>query len=143
MGDDSLGPQVIQKLRKTKLPPDVELAEIGPAVIDALPLLQNRKKVIIIDALKAEEPPGTILRIPAEDLLQSDKEKLSLHQMNIVDILKLAAQLGTKIEAVIIGLVVEEPLCPKTQLSELFKEKLPSLIQAIRKEINASKSNGN
>lgn len=138
MGDDSLGPLVIQRLKKMKLPSEVELDEIGPAVIDALPLLENREKVIIVDALKADEPPGTILRIPAEQLLASDKEKLSLHQMNIADVLKLAAQLGYKSETVIIGMVIEEPLAPIEKLSEQIKKNLPSLIKAILKELSSA-----
>ncbi len=139
MGDDSLGPQVIQQLKNMKLSPDVELAEIGPAVIDALPLMGNRKKIIIVDALRADEPLGTILRIPAEELPALNKDRLSLHQMNIVDVLKLAAQLGYKSETVIIGMVIEEPPLPSDRLSAQIKKNLSSLIRAILKEIKSSK----
>jgi hydrogenase maturation protease len=139
MGDDSLGPQVIQQLKNIKLPPDVELAEIGPAVIDALPLMENREKIIIVDALRADEPPGTILRIPAEEALGRNKDKLSLHQMNIVDMLELSAQLGYKSETVIIGMAIEEPISPTEKLSEQIKKNIPSLIRAILKEIKSSK----
>jgi hydrogenase maturation protease len=139
MGDDSLGPQVIQQLKNMKLSPDVELAEIGPAVIDALPLMENRKKIIIVDALRADEPPGAILRIPAEELLARNKDKLSLHQMNIIDVLKLSAQLGHKSETIIIGIVIQEPPLPSDKLSEQIKKNIPSLIRAILKEISSSK----
>jgi hydrogenase maturation protease len=137
MGDDSLGPLVIKRLQKMKLPSEVELAEIGPAAIDALPLLENREKVIIVDALKADEPAGTILRIPAEEVLASDKNKLSLHQMNIADVLKLAAQLGYKSETVIIGMVIEEPLAPAEKVSQQIKKNIPSLIKALINEITS------
>jgi hydrogenase maturation protease len=137
MGDDSLGPLVIKRLKKMKLPSEVELAEIGPAAIDALPLLENREKVIIVDALKADEPAGTILRIPAEEVLASDKNKLSLHQMNIADVLKLAAQLGYKSETVIIGMVIEEPLAPAEKVSQQIKKNIPSLIKALINEITS------
>jgi hydrogenase maturation protease len=138
MGDDSLGPQVIKQLKNMKLTPDVELAEIGPAVIDALPLMENREKIIIVDALRADEPPGTILRIPAEEALAGDENKLSLHQMNIIDVLKLSAQLGYKSNTVIIGMVIEESPLPSDKLSAKIKKNIPSLIRAILKEIKSS-----
>jgi len=108
--------------------------------IDALPLLENIDKVIIVDALRAEAPPGSILRLSAEDLAQRDEKKISLHQINIIDVLKLSAQLGYSREIVIIGVAIAEPLSPRGELSHIIKSKLPSLIRLILKEIKPAKA---
>lgn len=68
--DDGAAIHLINKIINSKLsvPEEVEFYEAGCALYDMLPVMTGRKKIIIIDALKMADIPGSIYMVPSAEL---------------------------------------------------------------------------
>jgi len=134
--DEGVGIHVVRELSKRELPDEVELAEIGTAIFELVRLMEGRKKVIIVDALLADEPPGTIYKLTPDDL-KSGKRKLStsLHQFGLMEALQSAAQTGNKPETVILGITPKDYQTFSTELSSELRGSLPKIVETILEEL--------
>ena len=79
LGDDGFGPLAIETFRCEYAvePVAVEVLDLGTPGLDLAPYLYGRKLVIIVDAVHAELPPGT-LSIFSEDDFSSQRAKLRI-----------------------------------------------------------------
>lgn len=59
LSDDGVGVHALRELEKVPLP-GVSLAEIGTAILHGLPWLEQADRVLLIDAARGGQPPGTI-----------------------------------------------------------------------------------
>jgi len=102
--DDGVGIHVLRALEGRELPPGVELFDGGTMGIELLPWLEDREKVIFIDAVDAQEKPGTIFRFAPEEVDYDMIPKASVHEIGLVDAIQMAALTGrAPREAVIFG----------------------------------------
>ncbi|MFW2382131.1 MAG: hydrogenase maturation protease [Acidimicrobiales bacterium] len=67
-GDDAVGPTLIRHLWEAGIPDSVTVVDGGTAGMDVAFKMRGAQKVIIIDAAATGEPPGTIFRVPGEEL---------------------------------------------------------------------------
>lgn len=67
-GDDSVGPVLIRRLWELGLPAGVFCADGGTAGMDVAFQMRGKDKVIIIDAAKTGETPGTVFKVPGAEL---------------------------------------------------------------------------
>lgn len=87
-GDDGLGPAAVARLERERVPPANALVLDGGTLgLSLLPLLEDAGDVILIDAVAAEAPPGTPIRIEGEGLEDAVRERLSVHQVGVADVL--------------------------------------------------------
>ena len=90
--DEGVGVHLVRELKKLPLPASVELIEAGTMLLDYLFELREARQVILIDAMKADGPPGSVYLLDAEELLQNEVDHpLSLHQVGAVEILRIMA----------------------------------------------------
>jgi hydrogenase maturation protease len=109
MGDDGLGPAVLQRLREGwVLPPEVELAYGGTWGMTLLPLVEDADRLIVVDAITAGGRPGEPVELARDDLPTRYASRLSPHQVDLRDVFALATLRGRMpADAVALGL---EPL---------------------------------
>ena len=88
--DEGVGVHVAQRLQKMDLPSHVEVLDGGTSGFDLLDDIEGRKKVVVVDTVKGGGPPGTIYRMTTEDIEEAPKSRLSLHDIDMTDLLKLA-----------------------------------------------------
>jgi hydrogenase maturation protease len=87
-GDDGLGPAAVARLeRERRTPAHTLLLDGGTLGLSLLPLLEDAGDVILIDAVAADAPPGTPIRIDGEGLEDAVRERLSVHQVGVADVL--------------------------------------------------------
>ena len=68
-GDDGVGPILIRRLWELDcLPPHIRLADGGTGGMDVAFQMRSMKNVIIIDACQAGAEPGTLYKVPGEEL---------------------------------------------------------------------------
>ena len=60
--DEGFGVHVVQKMADMPLQGDVEVMDGGTMGLDLLYSMEGRKKVIVIDVVNADGPPGTLYR---------------------------------------------------------------------------------
>jgi len=131
--DEGIGVHVIQAMEKMELPGHIELLDIGTSTMDLISYLEEVKKLIVIDAMRAGGDPGTIYRCKPEDLLPKDEGPISLHEIGLLETLSMAKKLGMEIETVIVG-VEPEIIDWGMELTEAVKNKIPLIIEAVLKE---------
>lgn len=67
-GDDGVGPILIRRLWELGLPPGVRVADGGTAGMDVAFKMRGADQVILVDACRTGETPGTIYRVPGAEL---------------------------------------------------------------------------
>ncbi|MFH1791549.1 MAG: hydrogenase maturation protease [Candidatus Omnitrophota bacterium] len=102
--DEGIGCHVIDEILKHNLPPYVEVIDGGTSDVWALMPAGKVRKLIIIDAVKANGFPGSVYRLTPEDIVSGQTGILSLHQYGIGQLIAyLNAEESAPEMAVIIG----------------------------------------
>jgi len=133
--DDGVGVHVIKQLENEKLPSTIELVDGGTSTLDTLGFFLDYNKVIVVDCLRAGLEPGTIYKIKPEDIKNYKKENLSIHDVQILDVVKMANMLNKYPEVVIFG-IEPEKIAVDLQMTEIMVSKIPEIILNIKKELN-------
>jgi len=136
-GDDGVGTYVLGELAKSGVPCGVTLIEAGTGILDILLCAEKDDKFLIIDAVISGNPPGTIYRIPVNQLSAFKKNSLTLHSLGPQDIPAIGrAILGEEFNRRLIVLGVEVKSTKfGVGLSPEVKEALPRLISLVREEM--------
>lgn len=134
--DEGVGVHAVRALEGQSLPPQVEVIDGGTAIIELLPVIKDAERIIVIDALKGGEEPGTIYRIRPDDLLLAREQNLSLHQVGLLEVLGMARQLGADPEVVIIGVEPQE-ISWGMELTQVVAAQLPKVLEAVLAELKA------
>jgi len=133
--DEGIGCHVVGALEGIPLP-DVQVID-GGTCPDVLQLLEDVDKLVIVDAVRGGGMPGQIYRFRPEDVTLEQKPLLSLHDMSLIDSLKLMQVRHNVGDAVIIGIEPKEINCG-LELSPELQERIPQIIDAILSELNTS-----
>lgn len=131
--DDGIGARVIEEMKKMRLSDQIELLDMGTSTMDLIYHLEEVNKLIVIDAIKAGGPPGTIYRMKPDDLLPSRKGPVSLHDIGLLETLNMAKKRGQEVDTIVIG-VEPKTLDWGMELSDEVKQRIPDLIEAVLKE---------
>jgi hydrogenase maturation protease len=136
MGDEGVGIHAVQELAKRSMPGNVDVVDAGTPGVDLLSLLEGYDRVLIIDAVDAGEKPGAVLRLTAEQVAASSGGfPLSLHQTDILEVLRLAAFVGRLLPPIVIYGIQPDDLGWGTDLSLTVRSRLPRLLDAVEKEL--------
>lgn len=142
MGDDGVGVHVAKHLEKLRLPRDVKVVDAGARSLDVLLKFQGVHKVILIDAVRSGQEPGTIYRLTEQDLQRPASSFISLHELAVEDSLRMARQtLGEEFprDIVIFGVEVES-VKPGRSLSPKVSSALPKLLNLVLEELQTHPS---
>ena len=116
------------------MPEYIELHDGGTGGFKLLELMCEADKIIFIDAVDNGKKPGSVICIKAESVCSAyRKNKYSLHDMDLIEVLKIATLLGNLPEIKIIGIQ------PKTikhgiELSMELRESMPEIIKKVLNE---------
>jgi hydrogenase maturation protease len=129
--DEGVGVHVVRALQQEELLEDVVALEVGTAFLDALSEIEQADRIIVVDAMKADEAPGTIYRVPFEGCARPECIA-SLHGFDLSRVLFLAGGESAP-EVIVIG-VEPARMDWGTELSREIREAVPSVIEAIKRE---------
>lgn len=79
-GDDAAGPVLVRQLADHRLPEGVRLIDGGTAGMDVAFAMRGASRVIVIDASSLGVEPGTIHRVPGEELVDLRPPQGNLHR---------------------------------------------------------------
>ncbi len=104
--DDGIGVHVVNSIIESgvKIPKNVEVVDGGTCTFDLVPIMTHRDRIVIVDALKTDDIPGSIYRFPAHYLKREGRSYL-LQYFNIGDIILQVRMAGFEPEVEIIGIV--------------------------------------
>jgi hydrogenase maturation protease len=107
--DDGVGSAAVRALLDRYVPPsDVRVLDGGTLGLSLLPYVDAADAVILVDAVKAEAAPGTLVRVDGEDVGPVVTTRLSPHQIGVADLLDGARWLDRSPRTLmLLGLVPE------------------------------------
>jgi len=133
--DDGIGVRVIEKLEGENLKAEIRNgATLGFSLFETL---KNSEKVIVIDAVDMGEPPGAIARFSAKELLSLPaSKKFSLHEIGLLEILKIGRSLNEDFSNVVVIGIQPRDLSHGEELSPEVEKVIHKIIEMIKKEVN-------
>lgn len=136
MQDEGVGIHAVQRLRsRVQLPEEIELIDGGTSGFDLLPLLENAGHLIVIDALRCDHAPGTVVTLKDEEVPAFFRTKLSPHQVGLSDLLAMLSFKGTTPASVtLVGVVPSEMSCGM-ELSPVVSRSMDHLLATVIDEL--------
>jgi hydrogenase maturation protease len=108
LGDEGLGLRALEALASTAdFPSSVELLDGGTAGLSLVPRLRSAERVLVLDAVSAGRPPGTVLRLDGDELVREGFGKTSPHEIGLGDVLSATRLAGGPEEVVVLGIEPE------------------------------------
>ena len=134
--DDGAGVAAIHKLiREYALPEGVVALDGGTLGLSLLPLVDSADQVILVDAINADGPPGTQVRIEGEEVAPAVYERLSPHQIGVADLLAGASLLDRYPDRVVILGVVPESIELGLERTSAVHAAIPELVDRVVEEL--------
>jgi hydrogenase maturation protease len=138
LGDDGLGAAAVSRIeRNYRIPPGVSLEDGGTLGLSLLGLLAESDRVILVDAVLTGSPPGTLVRIDGEDVMDAVRERLSPHQVGVADLLDAARLIGRYPSTVTLLGLVPEFIDLSVVRSSSVEAKLDELVEAVVQEVQS------
>jgi len=128
MGDDGMGIWVAEELRKA--PDEVLVLDGGTALLDVLEEVEGAERLVIVDAMSGDGPPGTVYVLSSDDLGKR-KGRFSLHDMGVAEMLELGRLMYRIPEDVVLVGVEPEHVGPGIGLSRTLREKLQEVVRVV------------
>lgn len=137
-GDDGLGVEAVRRLLEEYEPPaSVQVLDGGTLGLSLLGWVAEAGAVILVDAIRADGPPGTLVRLDGWDVAPAVRERLSPHQIGVADLLDALELLGSTPRSMVLWGAVPERLELGTELSSQVLASLPALVGEVAAEAAA------
>lgn len=138
MGDDGLGVEVVEELaQRWAESPTLRFLDGGVWGMRLLPYIEEADRLLVIDAIRAGEEPGELVRLERNELPRHMSTKLSVHQIDLGEVFAIAELRGHfPPEAVAIG-IEPEIVQSYVPLSGTVRETVPALIEAVEEQLRA------
>jgi hydrogenase maturation protease len=134
--DDGVGIAAVHKLlREYAMPEGVVAVDGGTLGLSLLPLVDNASQVIMVDAVAADEPPGTQVRVEGDEVAPAVYERLSPHQIGVADLLAGASLLDRYPDRVVILGVVPDSIELGLRRTPAVEAAVPRLVERVVEEL--------
>ncbi len=134
--DEGVGVRVIERLQSIySFSSNVALMDGGTLGLRLLDPISQTDYLIVVDAVQNGQAPGTLYRLPAEELEKRLVFKNSLHQLNLVETLAYTEILGHRPQAVIIGVEPEDISPWGMELTPTIASRVAELCSQVLAEI--------
>jgi hydrogenase maturation protease len=135
-GDDGLGAVAIARIRaRYEIPGGMSVLDGGTLGLSLLPYVEDSEKVILVDAIRAEAPPGSFVRLEGDEVGPAVAGRLSVHQVGVADLLDAARWRGRLPEELVLLGLVPETLEVGVTRSARVEAGLPGLVDRVVQEV--------
>ncbi len=136
--DEGIGVRALKELeRKYTFPANVELLDGGTAGIELLRHIRKRDYLIIIDAMKCSQEPGTVVRIEGQDVPAAFRARISPHQLGLSDLLAAAMLTDELPKNLVLFGVEPDNIDIGLDLSVKVEASVDKLVDAVADELRA------
>jgi hydrogenase maturation protease len=137
MMDEGVGVHAIYEFWKERENYDeavVDFIDGGTFTQDIFFLFEKYEKLLVLDLVRAGHEPGTIYSLDEADLVQNEKQMLSLHDIDLLDSLGMAQMRGHRPSLKVVG-IEPEKINWGTELTPTLAKAFPGFMQVARKHI--------
>ena len=137
-GDDGVGVAAVERLRREyELPDGVEALDGGTLGVTLLHYAAGADDLLLVDAIRADATAGSLVRLSGDDVAPAVRERLSVHQIGVADLLEGLRLLDAYPRRVRLLGLVPETLELKVGLSPPVEAGLPALVSEVVREAGA------
>jgi len=130
MQDEGFGVNVVEELGNRYLFPDsVQVLDGGTLGMELLNFLTGSEKLLIIDAVSGGKPPGTLYEFSGEEVKLYFKQKISVHEMGVRDILTTLELLGQPVKELKLIGIEPESIEVGVGLTDVTAQKLGAAVE--------------
>ncbi len=138
LADDGVGSAAVTQLHDRYEPCDgARVFDGGTLGLSLLPYLDRADIVILVDAIRADAAPGSLVRLDGDDVAPAVATRLSPHQIGVADLLDGARWLDRYPARVILLGLVPESIELAVGLTPSVGRALPGLVTRIVEEAAA------
>ncbi len=135
--DEGFGVHVMQQLdSEYDFDDNVMAVDGGVLGLNLISVISDADKLIVIDAVKDRQPPGTLYRIDKEGIPERIRAKNSLHQVDFLETLAVCQALEIHPETVIFGVEPEDIESFGIELSKTTASKVDKMIEMVLLELD-------
>jgi len=136
LGDDGLGAAAVALIeRDYRIPSGVRLADGGTLGLSLLDLLGDSENIILVDAVRTDAPPGTLVRLDGNDVMDAVRDRLSPHQIGVADLLNAARLIDRYPATVTLLGLVPDAIDLSVVRSSAVADRLAELVAAVAREV--------
>lgn len=132
LSDEGLGVRAIERLQRSySWPPEVKLIDGGTCGMELLEDIEGLDALIMVDAIRAGQAPGTPILLAGDAIPVFFKTKLSPHQVGLCDVLATLEFLGRAPKDTTIMGLQPHSLALGMELSSEIEASMPALMQML------------
>ena len=136
--DEGVGVRVVEQLqRQYRISGAVEVLDGGTAGMSLLEHIRNRDHLIVVDAVRTGQAPGTVITLNGEEVPAFFQSRVSPHQMGLADTLAVLDLMGEKPADVTVIGVEPQDLDVGLELSDLVSTRVGELVERLARKIRA------
>jgi hydrogenase maturation protease len=135
--DEGIGVHVVRELSSRGGMPDMEFVDGGVAGATLLNLVEGEERVVLVDAVDAPFPAGTVVRMTPGEVAGSGAPSWSLHDLNLAGVLDMMRLRGTLPEMILLGIVPADTETYRLGLSDPLAARFGEIVETVRGEIAA------
>lgn len=133
--DEGIGVHTINELEKHDLPESIEIYDGGTGGFKLIDLMHGAARVIFIDAVETGKAPGSVTIFSTEEVCSIyNKKKYSLHDTDLMEIIKMTEMLGNPPMIEIVG-VQPKTISYGTTLSKELAGSMSNIVNTVLRKI--------
>ncbi|MEI6775837.1 MAG: HyaD/HybD family hydrogenase maturation endopeptidase [Chloroflexales bacterium] len=136
--DEGLGVRACEQLdERYTLAEGIRIIDGGTLGMHLLPYLEGVRDLLIVDSVRADGPPGTIVRLEGEAIPAALAHKMSMHQFGLQELLAVGNIQDCLPPHIVLWGMVPTVMEPGLDLSEAVAANLTALVDAVVGELTA------
>lgn len=136
--DEGIGVYAAEYLAKNyAFTPELEIVDGATLGFRLMTYFQEYKRVYIIDTISIKDTPGSIYKVPADELLGLGTYRQTAHEVEIVEMLEICSLLESIAEVTIFGIIPEDIESVDISLTEPMVKSFGSLCEQVLSELES------
>lgn len=137
MQDEGFGVRVAEYLQsQTDYPDFVQILDGGTLGMDLMPYIAGSKKLLLIDAINIEAPVGSFHCFTGDELNAYFKNKISVHDLGVNDMLAVLKLTDNPIEEVVVMGVKPDVVSMGTEMTPQIAARVPFVAQKAKELVD-------
>lgn len=137
LSDEGVGVRVVERLSEQYAFPDhVQVLDGGVLGVRLMGIIGGTDVLIVVDAVKNEQPPGTLYRLADEQVPRRVLAKQSMHQMDLPEVLALCSAIDKNPRTIVLGVEPEDMTTMAVELTPTIAAKVDDLVAMVLVELD-------
>lgn len=138
LADEGVGVRAVEALERDYVLPDaVTVVDAGTSGMEMLEDLSHLDFLLVVDAIAAGQPPGTLVRLAGDEVPVFFRRNLSPHGIGLSDVLAALEFMGAEPRETLILGVQPVSMALSTELTPVIAARVPALVAMAVEELTA------